>query len=129
MRRPGHPNGFTLIELIVVMVVLALLITVAVPRYFDHIQRAKEVTLKQDLTVLRDAIDKFFSDKGRYPETLEELVKERYVRSIPVDPVTESASTWVKIPPPADAQAKGGVYDIRSGAGGAATGGTPYAEL
>jgi len=69
--------GFTLIELIVVFAILALLISIAVPRYFSHIERAKEAMLKQDLSVMRDAIDKFYGDKGRYPETLEELTKER----------------------------------------------------
>jgi len=86
-------TGFTLIELIVVLTVLALLLTIAVPRYFSHIEHAKEATLKQDLSVMRDAIDKFHGDKGRYPDQLDELVSARYIRTIPVDPITESAST------------------------------------
>jgi general secretion pathway protein G len=123
------PGGFTLIELIVVLAILALLLTIAVPRYFHHVERAKEATLKQDLTIMRDSIDKFFGDKGRYPDSLDELVKERYLRGIPVDPVTESAGTWVPVPPPVDVQVKGQVYDVRSGADGNALDGKPYAEM
>lgn len=119
--------GFTLIELIVVLTVLALLLTIAVPRYFAHIEHAKEATLKQDLTVMRDAIDKFHGDKGRYPDQLEELVSARYIRNIPVDPITESTSTWRVIAPP-DTETKGAVYDIKSGADGKSVDGTPYSD-
>lgn len=119
--------GFTLIELIVVLTVLALLLTIAVPRYFAHIEHAKEATLKQDLTVMRDAIDKFHADKGRYPDQLDELVSARYIRNIPVDPMTESASTW-RVIPPVDTEAKGAVYDIKSGADGKSADGSPYGE-
>lgn len=119
--------GFTLIELIVVLTVLALLLTIAVPRYYGHIEHAKEATLKQDLNVMRDAIDKFHGDKGRYPDQLDELVSARYIRSIPVDPITESATTW-RIIPPTDTEAKGAVYDIKSGADGKSADGTSYGE-
>jgi general secretion pathway protein G len=111
------------------MAVLALLLTIAVPRYFQHVERAKEATVKQDLNIMRDAIDKFFGDKGRYPESLEELVKERYLRSIPVDPLTESNATWLTVPLPPEVQAKGQLYDIRSGAPGNGLDGRPYSEL
>ena len=120
-------TGFTLIELIVVLTVLALLLTIAVPRYFSHIEHAKEATLKQDLSVMRDAIDKFHGDKGRYPDQLDELVSARYIRTIPVDPITESASTW-RVVPPTDTEAKGAVYDIKSGADGKSADGTPYGD-
>jgi general secretion pathway protein G len=119
--------GFTLIELIVVFAILALLISLAVPRYFAHIERAKEATLRQDLSVMRDAIDKFYSDKGRYPDALEELVKERYIREVPTDPLTESASSWMVLPP-ADSKEKGLVYDVKSGAEGKSADGKPYSE-
>lgn len=128
MVRPHAPRGFTLIELIVVLAILALLISLAVPRYFTHIERAREATLRQDLQVMRDAIDKFHGDRGRYPGSLEELVSERYLRSVPVDPITESAATWRALAPPADAQAEGELYDIRSGAEGNARDGRPYAD-
>jgi general secretion pathway protein G len=127
--RPMKPAtaGFTLIELIVVFAILALLISVAVPRYFSHIERAKEATLKQDLSVMRDAIDKFYGDKGRYPETLEELAKERYIRDVPRDPFTDSATSWTVLPP-ADAKEKGQVYDVKSGADGKSSDGKAYSE-
>lgn len=121
------PNGFTLIELIVVLAILALLLTIAIPRYFAHVEHAKEATLKQDLNIMREAIDKFHGDKGRYPETLEELVTMRYIRGVPTDPITESASTW-KVVPPTDTEAKGAVYDIKSGAEGNGLDGKPYAD-
>jgi len=121
-------RGFTLIELIVVFAILALLISLAVPRYFTHIERAKEATLRQDLQVMRDAIDKFHGDKGRYPSSLDELVSERYLRSVPVDPITETGVTWRIVPPPADAQDKGELYDVKSGAQGNARDGSPYAD-
>jgi len=121
-------RGFTLIELIVVFAILALLISLAVPRYFTHIERAKEATLRQDLQVMRDAIDKFHGDKGRYPSSLDELVSERYLRNVPVDPITETGTTWRTVPPPADAQDKGELYDVKSGAEGNARDGRPYAD-
>jgi len=120
-------RAFTLVELIIVLAILALLLTVAVPRYFAHIERTKEATLKQDLAVMRDAIDKFHGDRGRYPESLEELVTLRYMRSVPVDPITDSTSTW-KILAPADSETKGSVYDVRSGADGTGLDGKPFAD-
>ena len=119
--------GFTLIELMVVLTVLALLLTIAAPRYFQHIEHAKEATLKQDLAVMRDAIDKFHGDKGRYPDSLDELVSSRYIRNVPADPMTDSTSTW-RVIPPTDTEAKGAVYDVKSGAEGKAAEGSPYGE-
>jgi general secretion pathway protein G len=119
--------GFTLIELIVVLAILALLLAIAIPRYFAHVERAKEATLKQDLSTLRDAIDKFHGDKGRYPDTLDELVSTRYVRGVPLDPITESTTTW-KVLPPIDTDEKGAVYDVKSGAEGNGLDGKPYAD-
>jgi general secretion pathway protein G len=120
-------RAFTLVELIIVLAILALLLTVAVPRYFAHIERTKEATLKQDLAVMRDAIDKFHGDKGRYPESLDELVTLRYMRSVPVDPITDSTGTWKVLPPP-DSEAKGSVYDVKSGAEGNGLDGKPFAD-
>lgn len=117
--------GFTLIELLVVMAVVALLATIAAPRYFEHLDRARENTLKQSLAVMRDAIDKFHADTNHYPETLEELAAKRYLRAVPRDPVTEQTDSWVIVPP----QSGIGVYDVRSGAAGETHDGTPFGEL
>jgi general secretion pathway protein G len=123
---PRTQAGFTLIELIVVMLIIAMLASLAVPRYFGSVQKSKDTVLKEDLTLMRDALDKFYGDNDRYPAALDELVSRKYLRSIPLDPVTESASTWITVPPE-DAE-KGGVYDVHSGAEGNAPDGSPYKE-
>jgi general secretion pathway protein G len=119
-------RGFTLIELLVVLAMIALLLTVASLRYFSSLDRAKETALKQDLYTMREAIQKYNADKGRFPETLEALVADRYLRNVPVDPVTESAATWVVVAPKGDDPK--GIADVLSGAPGAAQDGTPYAS-
>lgn len=119
-------RGFTLVELLVVITIIALLLTIAVPRYFGGVDRAKEAVLQEDLATMRESLDKFYADTGKYPATLEELVNRRYMRKIPVDPITDSSETWIMIPPE-DPQ-KGGVYDVKSGAPGTARDGTPYSE-
>ena len=119
-----RPRGFTLIELLVVLAILVLLLTLAAPKYFHGVDRAKEAALKQDLSVTRDALDKFHGDLGRYPDSLQELVDRHYLRKVPVDPLTDSADTWILIPP-----AEGrGIYDIHSGSEGTARDGSPYAD-
>jgi general secretion pathway protein G len=119
-------RGFTLIELLVAMAIVALMLSIAVPRYFGGVNRAEEATLRENLYLMRDAIDKHFADTGRYPAALEDLAAKKYVRFIPADPITQSESTWVVIAP-ADPQL-GAVYDVKSGAKGAARNGKPYAE-
>lgn len=118
-------RGFTLIELLVVMSVIATLLTIAVPRYFQHLDRAREASLRESLAVMRDALDKYRGDTGRYPETLEELVTKRYLRKVPPDPITESTETWVIVPPP-DESGQRKVWDIRSGAEGQGMNGSDY---
>ena len=124
-RRCGR--GFTLIELLVVFAILATLLTLAVPRYFSSVERSKEAVLKQNLSTVRNALDQFHSDTGKYPERLEELVEKRYLRAIPVDPITERDDSWVPQPPPADSGLSG-IHDVRSGAEGKATDGSEYAQ-
>jgi general secretion pathway protein G len=126
---PRHPSAaaFTLIELIVVLAIVAMLIAVAVPRYFNSIERSREAALKQNLSVMRDAIDKYYGDTARYPETLDELVIKRYLRKLPEDPVTQSSDTWVLVRPPGDG-AKTGVYDVKSGASGRALDGGTFGD-
>jgi general secretion pathway protein G len=121
-------RGFTLIELIVVMAIVALLVGIAAPRYFQSVERAKVNGLHSSLAVMRDALDKYAADKGHYPDSLEQLVQDRYLRQVPEDPVTGSAQTWVTTPPPADGDLQGTVGDVHSGAPGQAADGTSYAD-
>lgn len=118
-------RGFTLIELLVVMAVIATLLTIAVPRYFQHLDRAREASLRESLAVMRDALDKYRADTGKYPETLEDLVTKRYLRKVPSDPITESTETWVLVPPP-DEPGQRRVWDVRSGAEGQGMNGSDY---
>jgi general secretion pathway protein G len=122
----GKNKGFTLVELLVVLAILALLLTLAVPRYFNGIERAKEATLRQDLTTLRESIDKFYADTGQYPKALEDLVERKYIRKLPVDPITDSDTTWVLTAP--EPPLVGDIYDIHSGAPGTAKDGSKYAD-
>jgi general secretion pathway protein G len=119
-------RGFTLIELLVVLAIIATLLTIALPRYFSSVEKSKEAVLRENLYVTRDAIGKYYSDKGKYPESLEALVTEKYLRGLPIDPLTESNATWVVLPP--EDPKKGAVYDVKSGAPGKAADGTPFAD-
>jgi general secretion pathway protein G len=119
-------RAFTLIELLVVMAIVAVLLTIAGPRYFDHLDRARETTLRQSLAVMRDAIDKYRADTGSHPRDIDELVARRYLRAVPKDPITESTDTWQIVPPPDAAEA--GMWDVKSGARGTARDGTAYAD-
>ncbi|MDP2823378.1 MAG: prepilin-type N-terminal cleavage/methylation domain-containing protein [Sulfuritalea sp.] len=119
-------RGFTLIELLVVMAIVATLLTLVAPRYFRHVDNTREVVLRQNLEQVRDAIDKFRADSGKLPASLEDLVDKRYLRSMPVDPITESKDTWTLIP--AKSGEPTGLADIRSGAPGKAADGSLYAD-
>lgn len=119
-------RGFTMIELMVAMAILAMILTIAAPKYFGNLDAAKESTLREDLFVMRDAIDKHFADLGRYPDSLNDLVTKRYLRAVPVDPITQKSSTWV-VKPPADTTL-GAVYDVQSGAPNKARDGTSYKD-
>ena len=122
----GDRRGFTLLELLVVMAIIATLLTIAVPRYFRSLERSREAVLKQDLTTLRESIDRFYGDTGAYPQTLQALVERRYLRAIPVDPIAQSAEAWVVVA--SDDPEDPGVKDVRSGAEGLAESGVPYAS-
>lgn len=126
MARYHRNYGFTLIELMVVMAIIATLLSLTMPRYFHSVDKSKEAALQADLNGMRDAIDKYYGDRAKYPDSLEDLVARKYLRNIPPDPITESSQTWVLVPP--DDPEKGRVYDVRSGAKGVARDGTPYAE-
>jgi len=142
----GLRRGFTLIELLVVLAILALLLTIAAPRYIQHVERAREATLRSSLKVMREAIDKFQGDQGRFPGSLDELVQRSYLKSIPLDPITDRRDTWVvlteaELPVPLPTpDARGstatrpragsttGVADVHSGAPGNGLDGTPFQE-
>lgn len=117
-------RGFTLIEMLIVMAIVALLLTIALPRYFGSLDKSKDIALQENLKVLRVTLDKFYADKGRYPDALVELVEQKYLRAVPVDPVTESERTWILIPGK-DTETKG-IVDIKSGATGLARDGRVY---
>ena len=119
-------RGFTLIELLVVLAIVALLLTLAVPRYLPRIDGAKETILADNLRNTREVIDQFYSDTGRYPHSLDQLVEKKYLRNVPVDPVTDSSATWILVPP--DDGTKGAVYSIKSGAPGNDRSGKPYLD-
>ena len=108
--------GFTLIELLVVFTIIALLLTLALPRYFGSVDKSKEAVLKENLNQMRDAISRYYADKGKYPESLDSLAADKYMRKVPLDPITESTTTWQIVRP--DDPQKGGVYDVKSGAPG-----------
>jgi general secretion pathway protein G len=120
----GSRRGFTLIELLVVMAIIATLLTVAVPRYFRSVERSREAVLLQDLTTLRESIDRFYGDTGKYPQTLAVLVEKRYLRRIPVDPIARTADKWIVVN--SDEPEDDGVKDVRSGAEGIGENGVPY---
>lgn len=119
-------QGFTVIELIVVLAAIGLLLAIAAPRYMGHLDKARETVLRQDLHQMRGAIDKFYGDQGRYPADLKELVAKRYLRELPEDPVTQRSDTW-RIDAPQEG-AQGAVYDVHSGAPGQASDGSAYAS-
>ena len=104
------PRGFTLIEMLVVMTLIALLLTLAIPRYFSALDNGRVNVQRQNVATIRDAIDKFFGDQGRYPAALDELVAMRYLRQVPLDPLTEAAN-WVVIAP--QDLTLGAVYDVQ----------------
>ena len=120
-RRGG---GFTLIELLVVMSIIGVLLTITVPRYFRTVQRSKETVLRHDLSVVRESIDKYYGDLGQYPEELATLVDKHYIRSVPVDPFTRSAQSWLMVA--SEDPDHPGVRDIHSGSPDIASDGSPF---
>lgn len=120
-------RGFTLIELLVVLAIVALLLSIALPRYFTSLDNAREVALRENLRVLRQAIDRFGADRGGYPQNLDDLVTQKYLKAVPVDPMTDSAATWQLVPSPEGADK--GIVDVHSGASGAGRDGRSYDSL
>jgi general secretion pathway protein G len=124
-------NGFTLIELMIVMVIITILAGIGLAVYGNSVQSAKEATLQQDLHGMREAIDQYYADKNHYPPSLESLVEDKYIRAVPLDPITRSTETWqttLADPEPGNPSAESGIYNVKSGAEGTALDGTPYSE-
>jgi general secretion pathway protein G len=119
-----HVAGFTLIELLVVMTIIGVLLTIAVPRYFRTVERSKETVLRRDLSVVRESIDRYFGDLGQYPDVLAALVDKHYIRSVPVDPFTKSAATWLVVA--SDDPEHPGLRDIHSGSPDSGADGSPF---
>jgi general secretion pathway protein G len=119
-------RAFTLIELLVVLGIIALLLTLAVPRFFPSIDSTKETILAENLRNTRTLIDQFHADTGRYPDSLEQLVEKKYLRELPMDPIVETRDGWIVEPPPEGEQ--GAVGNLRSSAPGVDRKGKPYAE-
>jgi general secretion pathway protein G len=129
--RRTRADGFTLIELMIVMAIIVILAGIASALYVNSIQRSKEAVLKSDLFRMRDAIDQYYADKNKYPPSLESLVSEKYLRTIPVDPITNSTETWqttMAEPQPGSNLSESGIFDVKSGAEDTALDGTRYAD-
>ncbi|MEQ1563201.1 MAG: prepilin-type N-terminal cleavage/methylation domain-containing protein [Nitrospiraceae bacterium] len=121
-QRARGPNGFTMIELMIVVSIVGILATLAAPSYQASVVKAREAALRQDLSTLRDVLDQHKADQGKYPPSLSVLVGSGYLRAIPKDPVTGSTATWQEILDPVE----GGVVDVFSGSEFVGTNGTPY---
>jgi len=130
-RRAFGRNGYTLIEMIIVMAIISILIAIAVPLYQKSLLRTKESLLKNNLFTLRTVIDEYTYDKQKAPQTLEDLVNDGYLRAVPLDPITNSSQTWRGVMEDAVSsvdQTMPGIYDVRSGSDQKSLEGTPYAE-
>lgn len=123
---PFAQRGFTLIEMLIVMAIMATLLSIAAPKYFESVDRAKEATLHTNLRMIRESIDKYHADTGHYPPSLQTLVDSRYLQAVPMDPVADRSDAWLVVPHPNGSTA--GVYDVHSGAPGLARDGSPYAS-
>jgi general secretion pathway protein G len=119
-------RGFTLIEMLVAMAILALLLTLVVPKYYGTLDHSRDAVLLENLKATREVIDTFYGDNGRYPESLSELVERHYLRSLPYDPITQSYQSWIIVAP--EPPTRGQVYDLHSGAKGRTKDGRAYVE-
>ena len=129
--RRRNDEGWTLIELLVVITLILVLASLTLVQYRNSITRAKEATLKSQLFIMRDSIDQYYADKGKYPESLQSLVSEQYLRALPRDPFTESSDTWQTVaaePESGAASANAGIYDVKSGSDGVSIDGSRYAD-
>jgi general secretion pathway protein G len=128
---PSGSGGWTLIELLVVLSLILILTSLAITQYRNSVQLAREASLRSDLYLMRDAIDQYYADKGKYPESLDVLVSEHYLRAIPPDPITRAADTWQTVQAEADSPSSSttpGIYEVKSGAPDTALDGSRYAD-
>jgi general secretion pathway protein G len=124
-------SGFTLIELMVVISLIIILASMGLVQYRHSIAYSQEAVLKDDLFKIRDAIDQYYADKNTYPDSLDALVSDGYIRAVPKDPITKSDSSWQTVPSepdPSNPVAQPGVYDVKSGADGTALDGSKYSD-
>jgi general secretion pathway protein G len=124
-------RGWTLIELLVVIALITILAGLAMTQYRNSVTSSKEAVLKTDLFRMRDAIDQYYADKGKYPASLDALVSDGYLRKIPEDPITGASDSWQTVPAepdPANPSTEPGIYDVKSGAQGTGLNGTAYSE-
>ena len=130
-RMPRQEDGFTLVELMIVMLIIGVLAAIAIPSYIASIKSAREAVLKEDLHVMRNAIDSYTMDKGKAPQSLDDLVQSGYLKSIPVDPITHSSETWVTATDDtleSVDQSEPGINDIHSGSEQSGSDGQPYSS-
>jgi general secretion pathway protein G len=128
---PTRESGFTLVELMVVMLIIGVLAAIAIPSFISSIKNAKEAVLKEDLHVLRNAIDSYTMDKAKAPQSLDDLVQSGYLKTIPKDPMTHSSETWVTSTDDtlqSIDQTDPGVNDVHSGSNEVGTDGQPYSS-
>ncbi len=131
MLKDGRTRGFTLIELLVVVSLISILAAMGLVQYRNSVRHTQEGVLRTDLFRMRDAIDQYYADKGKYPSSLDSLVSDGYMRKVPEDPITKSADTWVTEPAepdPNNPSGEPGIYNVKSGAQGTALDGTTYAD-
>jgi general secretion pathway protein G len=129
--RRDRQSGFTLIELLVVISLISILASMGLVQYRNSVRKTEEGVLKTDLFRMRDAIDQYYADKGKYPASLESLVSDGYLRKVPEDPITKSAESWVTVPAepdPSNPTAEPGIYNVKSGAQGTGLDGTNYSD-
>ena len=130
-REARRQSGFTLVELLIVISLISILAAMGLVQYRNSVIASKEAVLRTDLFRMRDAIDQYYADKGKYPSALDSLVSDGYMRKVPEDPITKSADTWTTEPAepdPTNPSAEPGIYNVKSGAPGTALDGSSYSD-